>query len=170
MRRWRPSTSSSATATILSPDGNVIVFVGQKGDGDNPQLYVRRLEQLQATPLPGTDGALMSVFFPGWTVDRVFCRSETEEGCRQRRRGRHAVRCAESPRRRMGRGRHDRVLTRPDARYAVAAGGIGRRDGRTADVARRQRSGASLAPGPAGRQRCSIRPAASPAPSTTRIS
>ena len=51
-------------ATILSPDGNVIVFVGQKGDGDNPQLYVRRLEQLQATPLPGTDGALMPFFSP----------------------------------------------------------------------------------------------------------
>ena len=51
-------------ATILSPDGNVIVFVGQKGDGAIPQIYVRRLEQLQATPLPGTDGALMPFFSP----------------------------------------------------------------------------------------------------------
>ncbi len=132
-------------ATILSPDGTVIVFVGQKGDGDNPQLYVRRLEQLQATPFGGTDGALMPFFSPDGRWIGFFADQKAEESCRQRRRGRHTVRCAESPRRRMGRGRHDRVLTRPVARYAVAAGGIGRRDGRTADLTCRQRSDASLA-------------------------
>ena len=50
-------------STILSPDGTVVAFVGQKAEGGIPQLYVRRLDQLQATPLGGTDHAL-SPFFP----------------------------------------------------------------------------------------------------------
>jgi Tol biopolymer transport system component len=55
-------------STILSPDGTVVAFVGQKGDGSNPQLYVRRLDQLQATPLGGTNDALSPFFSPdgGW--------------------------------------------------------------------------------------------------------
>jgi serine/threonine-protein kinase len=58
----------------LSPDGGVIAFVAQKpaapgygtfrGVETPPQLYVRRLDQLEATPLPGTDGALSPFFSP----------------------------------------------------------------------------------------------------------
>jgi hypothetical protein len=50
-------------AAILSPDGAVVAFVAQKGDG-SPQLYVRRLTQLQATPLSGTDDADSPFFSP----------------------------------------------------------------------------------------------------------
>ena len=48
---------------------------GAEGETGSPQLYVRRLDQLQATPLSGTDDALCSVFFAGRTVDRVFRRA-----------------------------------------------------------------------------------------------
>ena len=48
----------------LSPDGAVLAFVGQKGAAGSPQLYVRRLTQLQAMPLSGTDDAESPFFSP----------------------------------------------------------------------------------------------------------
>lgn len=51
--------------TSLSPDGTVVAFIAQKnGIGDRPQIYVRRLDQLQATPLPGTEDAASPFFSP----------------------------------------------------------------------------------------------------------
>ena len=51
-------------AVSLSPDGSVIAFVAQKGAGTRPQLYVRRLTQLQAAPLSGTEDADSPFFSP----------------------------------------------------------------------------------------------------------
>jgi serine/threonine-protein kinase len=51
-------------AAIISPDGAVMAFVAQKSDEEKRQLYVRRLDQLQATPLRGTDDALAPFFSP----------------------------------------------------------------------------------------------------------
>src|SRR5262249_46986087 len=53
-------TGNSALA--LSPDGSVLVFVGSKNG--NAQIYVRRLGQLQASPLAGTSGAQSPFFSP----------------------------------------------------------------------------------------------------------
>jgi hypothetical protein len=50
-------------AAILSPDEKVLAFTAQKGDGQR-QLYVRRLDQLQAAPLAGTEGARDAFFSP----------------------------------------------------------------------------------------------------------
>jgi serine/threonine protein kinase len=50
-------------AAALSPDGSVLVFVARRGTS-SPQLYVRPLNQLQATPLPGTEGAHDPFFSP----------------------------------------------------------------------------------------------------------
>src|SRR5262245_20266365 len=47
----------------ISPDGQTLVFVGQK-DGGVTQLYIRRLDQLQATMLAGTDDANNPFFSP----------------------------------------------------------------------------------------------------------
>ena len=48
---------------VLSPDGSLMVFVGQpRALGGGQQLYLRRLDALSATALPGTEGA-MSPFF-----------------------------------------------------------------------------------------------------------
>ncbi|MDP3718720.1 MAG: protein kinase [Acidobacteriota bacterium] len=52
-------------ATAVSPDGNVLAFAAQTGEDGTPQLYVRRLDQLQATALPGTDDAMSPFFSPG---------------------------------------------------------------------------------------------------------
>ena len=49
---------------ILSPDGMVVGFVARKAGGGSPLLYVRRLSQLQATPLVGTDDADSPFFSP----------------------------------------------------------------------------------------------------------
>ena len=51
-------------AVALSPDGGVLVFVAQQSADHSPQLYVRRLNQLHATPLSGTDNAHAPFFSP----------------------------------------------------------------------------------------------------------
>ena len=43
------------TAALLSPDGSLLAFVARSGGGQH-QLYIRRLDQLQATPLSGMAG------------------------------------------------------------------------------------------------------------------
>ena len=52
------------SSAILSPDGAVLAFTAQKGDSTATQLYVRRLDQLRATPLSGTDDARDAFFSP----------------------------------------------------------------------------------------------------------
>ena len=56
--------TDQGTAAVLSPDGTVLAFVAKKSAGGNSQLYIRRLEQLQATALPGTDAARNPFFSP----------------------------------------------------------------------------------------------------------
>jgi len=54
-------------ALAISPDGRLIAFVAQKGTEATTQLYVRPLgglTQVQATGLPGTDGAATPFFSP----------------------------------------------------------------------------------------------------------
>src|SRR4029453_17515935 len=48
----------------LSPDGTLLAFAGTKTYGDVSQLYIRRLDQLQASALAGTDGAFTPFFSP----------------------------------------------------------------------------------------------------------
>jgi serine/threonine-protein kinase len=48
---------------VISPDGKILAFVATQGT-EQSRLYVRRLEQLQATPLSGTDGAYSPFFSP----------------------------------------------------------------------------------------------------------
>jgi serine/threonine protein kinase/Tol biopolymer transport system component len=55
--------ATSGAAAILSPDGQLLAFVAQKQVGES-QLYVRRLDTLQAMPLPGTEGARNPFFSP----------------------------------------------------------------------------------------------------------
>ncbi len=50
-------------SAVISPDGNTLVFVGQPANGPR-QLYVRHLNQFQATPLSGTEGAGAPFFSP----------------------------------------------------------------------------------------------------------
>ena len=50
--------------TTLSPDGSIIAFAGRTSATARSQLYVRRLDQLQAVPLAGTDDAESPFFSP----------------------------------------------------------------------------------------------------------
>jgi serine/threonine protein kinase/Tol biopolymer transport system component len=52
------------TAAVLSPNGQLLTFVAQKTAREPSQLYVRRLDQLTATLLPGTDDARGPFFSP----------------------------------------------------------------------------------------------------------
>ena len=55
--------TDSGSAVVLSPNGRTLAFVAQSS-GAEPQLYVRRLEQLTARALSGTDGARNPFFSP----------------------------------------------------------------------------------------------------------
>jgi eukaryotic-like serine/threonine-protein kinase len=57
-----PQARPTRTALALSPDGQSLVFVGEQDR--RPQLYMRRLDRLEATPIPGTDGADSPFFSP----------------------------------------------------------------------------------------------------------
>ena len=56
--------TDTGPAAILSPDGKVLAFAARKAAGQRPQLYVRRLEQLAASPLAGTEDARDPFFSP----------------------------------------------------------------------------------------------------------
>jgi Tol biopolymer transport system component len=51
-------------SVAVSPDGRLLAFSGSKTFGETPQLYIRRLDQLQASALAGTDGAFTPFFSP----------------------------------------------------------------------------------------------------------
>ena len=51
---------SNASTVVTSPDGRSIAFVGTSGG--SRQLFLRRLDQFDSTPLPGTVGTTTSAF------------------------------------------------------------------------------------------------------------
>ena len=57
-------TTPIGNAAVVSPDGTQLAFVAQPHGGSAPRLYVRRLDQLTATPLAGTEGAAGPFFSP----------------------------------------------------------------------------------------------------------
>ncbi|UCF41568.1 MAG: PD40 domain-containing protein, partial [Gemmatimonadota bacterium] len=57
----RGLTGAPVNTLALSPDGTTIVYVGRAG-GAGTQLYERRLEELEARPIPGTVGASFPIF------------------------------------------------------------------------------------------------------------
>jgi len=56
-------TPKTGPAAVISPDGARLVFTSQGTDGKT-RLYTRRLDQLNAIVIPGTEGALGPFFSP----------------------------------------------------------------------------------------------------------
>ena len=59
-----PITAPAGSAAVVSPDGTQLAFAAQPYGGGTPRLYIRRLDQLTATPLAGTEGAVGPFFSP----------------------------------------------------------------------------------------------------------
>jgi serine/threonine-protein kinase len=53
----------STPAIALSPDGSRLVYVANHAGGST-QLYLRKIDRFEATPIPGTDGAESPFFSP----------------------------------------------------------------------------------------------------------
>ena len=80
------SLAMTDISTALSPDGSLLAFVAR--DTTNvPMLYVRRLDQLTATPLNGTAGAKSPCFLARWSMGGILRRVEAEENSRHGWRG-----------------------------------------------------------------------------------
>jgi Tol biopolymer transport system component len=52
------------SSVALSSDGTLFAFAARPTPAEPPQVYVRRLDELQATPLTGTEGAASPFFSP----------------------------------------------------------------------------------------------------------
>ena len=55
-------TGCDGLALAISPDGRLVVYGSR--EGGTPELWVRQLDQLEATPLRGTEGAVAPFFSP----------------------------------------------------------------------------------------------------------
>ena len=73
-----PFNVQFGVAAVLSPDGAAVVFVAQEILG-HPQLYVRRLDQLHAEPLSGTDDAISPFFSPDGRWIGFFARGKLKK-------------------------------------------------------------------------------------------
>ena len=67
-----PLSAGNFTTIALSPDGSTVVFAADASRGSQPtprgsQLYLRRMDRLTATPIPGTEGATKPFFSPDGT-------------------------------------------------------------------------------------------------------
>jgi len=67
------------TSVVLSPDGAMLAFVAQKSSTGTPQLYIRRIEQLQATLLTGTEGAASPFFSPDGQAIAFFAQGKLKK-------------------------------------------------------------------------------------------
>ena len=63
--------TSLGPSALLSPDGTRLVLVASGAD-QKRHIYVRSLDQLQATALSDTEGAPMPSSFARWPVDQLF--------------------------------------------------------------------------------------------------
>ena len=61
----QPTTGMSLDGFDVSPDGREIAFTGSQQPGREPQLFVRRLDEFEETPVAGTEDA----FFPFYSPD-----------------------------------------------------------------------------------------------------
>jgi serine/threonine-protein kinase len=68
-------SESIGSQVTISPDGTQVVYVGIRG---GPQLYARKIDQLEAQPIPGTLGARQPFFSPDGTSIGFWSTAESE--------------------------------------------------------------------------------------------
>src|SRR5262249_5554016 len=64
---YPPGTFRATEAQALSPDGRMLAVVGRVTQGPQSQIWLRRLDRLEWTPIRGTEGANAFVLF--WSPD-----------------------------------------------------------------------------------------------------
>ena len=56
--------SVSGSDPVFSPDGKAVVYSGREEENKAPQLYIRKLDQVNAVPIPGGERASNPFFSP----------------------------------------------------------------------------------------------------------
>ena len=145
----RSAQARWGNAAVVSPDGTQLAFVAQPHGGGAPRLYVRRLDQLTATPLAGTEGAVGPFFSPDGQWLGFFGGGKLKKIAVT---GGAPVTLADAPTARGGSWAEDGtiVFTPNDVERPLARVGGGR-DGRAADDAGPRGSDAPVAAGAARR-------------------
>ena len=92
------------TAVALSPDGKTLVFGAIWGGSQ--QLYARAMDQLSATPIPGTSGGSSPFFSPDGQWVGFWADGRAQEGSSQWRTGGDAVQSSGALRGELGQRRH----------------------------------------------------------------
>ena len=142
----------SRTAVALSPDGKTLVF-GAIWGGE-AQLHARAMDQLGATPMPGTRGGSSPFFSPDGQWVGFWVGRRAQEGSSERRPAGDTVQGGGDLRGQLGQRRHHRVRDRPE-RGLVAGVGRGGRTGGTHDASA-GRIQSPVAPHVARRPRCDL--------------
>ncbi|MGE0360025.1 MAG: protein kinase [Vicinamibacterales bacterium] len=107
-----PVNLQFGNAVALSPDGTMLAFVAQATADGEPQLFVRALTALEATPLAGTDRAVAPFFSPDGRWVAFFTRGLLRKVPVA---GGPAVTLAEAPNQRGGHwGDDDTIVFAPD--------------------------------------------------------
>ena len=106
-----PSLTNGASILAISPNGERVAFVGVSAGGR--LLYLRERHQLDARPLPGTEGAFCPYFSPDGRRLGFEAGEEAQEDRSRRWGGGDDCRCPPASRRELGRGRDDCLLERP---------------------------------------------------------
>ena len=65
-------TGGTSPALAVSPDGKRIVFTASRRDRNQPLLWIRALDSLEARVLPGTEGVIPASSVVFWSLDSRF--------------------------------------------------------------------------------------------------
>ena len=140
------------TSVVLSPDGALFAFVAQDRHR-NAAALCPPARAVAGDAARRNRRRRQSVLLARRSVDRVLRTGQAEKDSRHGWRRRHALRRRECPRRKLGRGRHDRVYAvgRRIRALSVACV-VGWREAGAASEARRRGGHPALAAGAARRQ------------------
>ena len=108
-------------AAVLSPDRALLAFVASQGADGRQLLHIRRLDQLDAAPLSGTEGARDPFFSPDGEWIAFFADGKLKKVSVSG--GRHALRRRVPPGRELGRGRDDLLCDHFERSFACVVCG-----------------------------------------------
>ena len=124
---------SQGAAAVLSPDGTMLAFVGQTTPASPRRLFVRRLSEMQATSLAGTEDAVNPFYSPDGQWIAFFAAEKLKKVAVT---GGAVVTITDAPNSRGGAWSDDGTIVFAENRSGLFRVAVERRRARTADDTR----------------------------------